>query len=315
MRVLVTGAAGFVGWVAAQAACERGWNVTGISRSKTPPQNFSGKWRPFSWTQGAQALSEILGEHSPEIIVHAAGSASVQESFKDPVADFQASVGTLSTLLEAVRNSQIAPVVMFPSSAAVYGNPKTLPISEDSSCRPVSPYGWHKHLCEELARAHASLWGTQIVIARMFSVLGPTQRRLLVWELADRLQKSGEIELLGSGHETRDYLYEKEMANALLDLALVQQARPRQSPVVVNVASGIETTTLNVAQTLAQIVAPDCSIVCRGNARPGDPERWCADITLLRSLLPEWNSATFAESLGRTLQAWRSERLIACANL
>ncbi|MDB6140048.1 MAG: UDP-glucose 4-epimerase [Verrucomicrobiaceae bacterium] len=305
VTVLVTGASGFVGRVVANEAVRRGMALHGASRQDQTPVGFEGQWHAMDWNAGVEPLAALLNEVRPEVIVHAAGSASVAESLKAPLVDFQASLGSWSLLLEAVRVSGLKPVIVFPSSAAVYGNPEVLPINEDSKCHPVSPYGWHKLLCEGLAHAHASAFGAQIVVARLFSVFGAHQRRLLLWELFDRLSRDpGPLSLMGSGQETRDFLGEVEVASALIDLALLKPGLPEGKPLIVNVASGREMTTLAVAHLMTDLCAPDREVHCLGQPRPGDPLRWCADVSRLRELLPELKEKPIAVALYEAVSAW-----------
>jgi hypothetical protein len=85
-----------------------------------------------------------MKRYAPDVVFHAAGSASVGASMSDPVSDYNASVGTWAALLEGIRQSALKPRIFFPSSAAVYGNPATLPVSEDAALAPISPYGHNK---------------------------------------------------------------------------------------------------------------------------------------------------------------------------
>jgi UDP-glucose 4-epimerase len=307
MIILVTGASGFVGRVVALESAQRGLTVHGCGSSARQPAGLPGTWHQVAWSQGVQPLADLVAEVSPDLIVHAAGSASVADSLKTPLADLQASLGTWSLLLEATRLSSRRPVLVFPSSAAVYGNPKSLPIPEETNCNPVSPYGWHKVMCENLARSHAAFFGAKIVIARLFSVIGAHQKRLLVWELFDQLQRSaGPVRLMGSGKETRDFLGEREMAGALISLAMNQiHAEPSTEPLVVNLASGREVSTLQIAQLLVDLFAPGREIVCQGEQRQGDPLRWCAEISRLRNLLPDHKPSPIEQTLHQAVAAWQ----------
>src|SRR5689334_24629851 len=107
-------------------------------------------------------LVNVIREFGPDVVVNASGTASVGASVEDPLHDFQGSVQTCADVLEAVRRSGSRPLVVIPSSAAVYGNPASLPISEDAELRPISPYGFHKAACELLAREYAECFGLNI---------------------------------------------------------------------------------------------------------------------------------------------------------
>ena len=157
MKVLVTGASGFVGTVTSVEALRRGWQVLGCGRSEHAPLHLACSWQ--KWNDDAEAMARVVESFGPDLVFHAAGSASVAASFEAPEADWAASGGTLTTLLEAVRRSGVKPLIVFPSSAAVYGNPDQLPVPESDTLHPISPYGRHKVRCEELARQHRDVHG------------------------------------------------------------------------------------------------------------------------------------------------------------
>jgi UDP-glucose 4-epimerase len=305
--VLITGAAGFVGGVVALEAAGQGMTVHGCGSRDSSPGGFPGSWHRIPRTQETGPLASVVSEVSPDIVIHAAGSASVTDSLRTPHQDLLASLGSWSVTLEACRLSGQNPVIVFPSSAAVYGNPRSLPIPEETECNPVSPYGWHKVLCENLARSHAAFFGARIVIARLFSVIGIHQRRLLAWELFNQLrQGAGPVRLMGSGEETRDFLGEQDMARALVLLARRESRSPRSAqPLVVNVASGEEVATLRLAGLLVDLCDPGRSIVCLGEVRHGDPLRWRADVSRLKSLLPDLCPLSIEETLRQTVDGWR----------
>ena len=297
MRVFVTGAAGFLGRIIISEAKGQGHEVLACSRGA------SGE-ACVCWNSDPRVLAQVIADYSPDAFFHCAGSASVGQSVTAPYEDFQASVGTWATALEAIRLSKTNPVVVFPSSAAVYGNPPQLPVHEDSAIAPVSPYGWHKALCEQMAQAHAASFGTRLVTARIFSLFGPTQQRLLLWELFQQLAGgAAAVTLAGTGHESRDYLFEEDAAQALLRLA---QVGSTGAPLIVNLAGGAEITVLELAKQLCVLVDASRPVHCLGQHRPGDPLRWCADVSRLRSLTSSLAQPDFFTSLQKTVRHWQS---------
>lgn len=290
MRILITGISGFIGGSFGRYAAAQGHTVTGAGRSSlSDPQDLAGLIRDFS----------------PDVFVQAAGSASVGASLEDPLHDFRGSVQTSAEFLDAVRRSGRDPLIIVPSSAAVYGNPASLPVSEAASLQPISPYGFHKAASELLAHEYSECFGLKIMICRFFSVFGPAQRRLLVWELYQQLAGSDEtVWLAGTGNETRDFLYIEDLATALLGLIGNSPAAAREC-LIVNVASGTETSVLTLAQTLGELVAPEKQIRCRGNLRKNDPVRWWADIDRLQTLLPSWQPRPLRDTLKLCVADWR----------
>lgn len=295
MRFLVTGASGFVARVVTAAAREQAHQVATLSRSASAGD--------FVWSNDVSALAKTLREVQPQVIFHGAGSASVARSVSDPAWDRAASLGTCETLLKAVALAGIKPVLIFPSSAAVYGNPAILPVAEDAPKSPISPYGENKLAIEHLVQAFAEEHGVKVIAARLFSVVGPSQRRLLVYELFEQaFGLESTLSLGGTGLETRDYVGEKDMAHAIVRLSTVGDFAPGFS--AFNVASGVETSVVEVAELVRSIVAPHKTVITRNQSRPGDPLRWVADTSALRHVWPEWKPASLADVLQQTLAEW-----------
>jgi UDP-glucose 4-epimerase len=307
MKLLITGVLGFIGGSVAREAARLGHEVVGVGRAPRAPADL-----PFRYAhaEGERALADLVAQAAPDAILHAAGSASVGASIAAPRDDFERAVVTWATLLEAVRRSgaRRMPRVMLPSSAAVYGDPAHLPVPESAPAAPISPYGYHKLVCELLGREYAACFGLDVLALRLFSVFGPAQRRLLVWELFDQLAGPAEVAFLqGTGRETRDYLHADDVAAAVLGLAALPRAEGGRFEAV-NVASGEEVAAIEVARLLCDRVAPGKGIECRGAPRPGDPQRWRADVTRLSSLLDPWRPRPFREALASCAAIWAEGR-------
>jgi nucleoside-diphosphate-sugar epimerase len=302
VKILTIGISGFIGGSFGRYAAQLGHEVMGSSRQKQSSKEWSGLYTPAN---DSDELRELIHDFRPDVVVNAAGTASVGASVEDPLNDFRGSVQTCADVLDAVRRSGIRPLVVVPSSAAVYGNPASLPVSEDAALQPISPYGFHKVMCELLAREYAECFGLHVLVCRFFSVFGPAQRRLLVWELYQQLSGQEPIAWLnGTGNETRDFLYIDDLNAALLGL-IDSFRRSDINYVSVNVAAGVETGVLQLAEMIRDFIAPEKEIRCRGNLHRNDPLRWRADVSKLQSLLPDWSSRTLQEGLGDCTKAWR----------
>ena len=293
---------GSIGRFAAQA----GHEVLGISRATQPSNDWHGKYVAADVVSAD--LASVIRDFAPEVVFHAAGTASVGASFAAPLDDLRASMLSWANLLDSVRRSDAQPLILFPSSGAVYGQLQSLPVKEDASIQPISPYGFHKAACELLAREYANCFSQRIIVCRLFSLFGEYQRRLLVWELFRQFAGVEEVVWLeGTGAETRDYLYTDDMAAAILSLIESQTSTPPETNYQVhNVASGVETRVLDLARQLGNIVAPEKEIRCRGIERSGDPERWQADVSSLRALLPNWQPRPLGEGLASCVAGWQN---------
>jgi UDP-glucose 4-epimerase len=214
----------------------------------------------------------------PDLAIHCAGSASVAYSLAHPEEDYQKNVGTLTDLLEFIRTQAPRCRLVFPSSPAVYGEVKTLPIVETAPLNPVSVYGKNKKICEELILAHAKKTGAPVSIVRLFSVYGPGLRKQLLWDACTKLNR-GENKFFGTGQESRDWLHVED-ATELLLLAGMSE---RGSCEIINGASGVAVTVREVLTELFTAFGRSDAPVFTGEGKAGDPSRFCADIMRARA--------------------------------
>jgi UDP-glucose 4-epimerase len=301
VRILVTGSRGFIGGSVGRALAASGHEILGLGRASQPSAGWPGE---YAQADVASAdLTMLVDGFRPDAVLHAAGPASVAASFATPQEDLRASLSTWANVLDGARRADAGPVVVFFSSAAVYGQP-ALPAAETAPVAPISPYGFHKAACEVVAREYAECFGQRVIVCRLFSVFGPRQRRLLVWELYERLRGAGDtVWLDGTGLESRDYLHVDDVAAALE--GLLAGARPDDgSCSIVNIGRGEETTVGDLAEELRRRLAPAKTVRWRGHARPGDPARWCADTSQLRALVPAWKPTPLFPGLAGCVEAW-----------
>jgi UDP-glucose 4-epimerase len=187
-------------------------------------------------------------------------------------------VGTHS-LLNALRKAKQRIRFVFLSSAAVYGNPRALPVLETSDLIPISPYGFHKVCSEALVREYAALHGLDALSLRIFSAYGPGLRRQVVYDVVRRIRPGSSLRLDGTGMESRDFVHATDVARAAF--CALERAPGRGE--AYNVASGTETTLRALATQLRKLCG-DGPIEFSGKVRTGDPANWRADIAALVAL-------------------------------
>jgi UDP-glucose 4-epimerase len=273
--VLITGAAGFIGRHVAKEFAARGWQVSGIGRSDWKDWHDYGLTAWHSVDVTSEALLEYGGK--PEVLAHFAGGAAVGYSVDHPGEDFESTVQTTSRVLEFIRLHSADTKLVYPSSAAVYGQAATLPISEESTIAPISPYGLHKQMAESLCQLYSRQYGLSISIVRLFSVYGPGLRKQLLWEACRKLHE-GQSEFFGTGKELRDWLHVSDVARLLFSASM------KSSPEcpIVNAGSGqgvaVKDILLLIAEQLHLAIAPKFS----SRPKAGDPTAYVADISKAR---------------------------------
>jgi UDP-glucose 4-epimerase len=278
-RIVVTGGAGFIG----SHLVERLAGTADVvvldnfqSGSRKNLRHVTGKVKV---TQGDIRDWEIVegvvkGSSS---IFHLAANASVPFSVQDPRYDFETNaLGTLN-VLEAARKFDVQTVV-YASSAAVYGEPEYLPMDENHSTRPISPYGVSKLAGEHMGTVYKEVYGLNFSAVRIFNTYGPRQPRYVMYDLLKKLKlNSSELEVLGTGEQVRDYCYVSDMVDALMLVA-------QKGKGTYNVAGGIPTSVREVAEFLVSQISPDKKIVYTGTSWKGDIQVLTADIQKIRTL-------------------------------
>lgn len=271
--ILVTGTHGFLGRHVARCFAHSGHAVLGIGHGEWSKEEWE-LWGLSEWHCAdvtLQTLRQYAGQ--PTAIIHCAGSGSVPFSIEDPLADFERTVETTAHVLEYVRTSAPSCRVVYPSSASVYGTVKTVPIREDCPAAPISQYGTHKLVAEQMVTSYSRQFGTSAAIVRLFSVYGCGLRKQLLWDACRKFANNDSI-FMGTGDEVRDWLHVEDAATLLMVAA--EHASP-ECPTV-NGGSGQGVTVREVLERLGSSllqtgILPSFS----GAQRKGDPTRYIAD--------------------------------------
>lgn len=280
--VLVTGAQGFLGSYIARYFASKNRRVVGTHRRSVDSATAGemGLTDSKELELPSSEFDRVLDSARPSLLVHCAGPSSVADSVTDPYSDFRHSVDVLFCVLDSVRRLVPACKVVFVSSAAVYGNPQHLPVSENSTPAPISPYGFHKLLCETLISEFTSVYGLRACTLRVFSAYGPGLRRQVLWDICRRALEDGSIRLHGTGHETRDFIHAEDVARAI---ELVDE-RADCAGEVYNLAGGIATRIDDLSTMLIDALGVNTKIEFTAVVRPGDPLFWQADMSRLSRL-------------------------------
>jgi UDP-glucose 4-epimerase len=265
-RVIVTGAAGFVGRHASRLFAAQGWHVIGIGHGTWSLEDARA-WGVAEW-HAADITFDALVNTGPaaDAIVHCAGGSSVGHSMSHPLQDFQRSCSSISAALEYARLHAPAARVVYTSSAAVYGQKDLGPIEETATIAPVSPYGLHKSFGEALCQTYATHYGIACAVLRFFSVYGRGLRKQLLWDACSKAAR-GELQFGGTGQETRDWL---EVTDAAVLLLRAVDWASAQCPVI-NGGTGESPTVREVLQELLNALNVSAQPRFSGVVRAGDP--------------------------------------------
>lgn len=277
-KVLITGASGFIGSKLLEKFKHEGYAVTGWDRNDTI---INGVIVVSVQMNDKGSVVDALHKCNPDIIIHCAGSADVGKSVANPEMDYEGNVTLTHNLLFAIHKCGLEKKrFVFLSSAGVYGNPLNLPITEDMSLNPLSPYAVHKVMCEDLCSYFNKNYGADIKIARIFSAYGVGLRKQIFWDMHMKAEKTGKLEMLGTGNESRDYIHISDVIQSLYLLATTES-----DEMIFNVANGEETTIRQATDWFAECAGiSEDQISFNGLVREGDPINWRADNSKIKRL-------------------------------
>ena len=280
MKLLIIGSEGFIGKHCVVHFSMLGYDVYTADVVETNLPNYT--CLPKANTN----FDDLFKTNKFDYCINASGSAHVGFSFDNPAIDFELNVLNVHKLLVSIRTYNANCKFINFSSAAVYGNPERLPITEEQVKNPLSPYGFHKLQSEYLVKEYHRFFNIGTASLRIFSAYGPGLKKQLFWDLFQKTSSNQKIELFGNGNETRDFIY-------IDDLVIAIQVILEKSPFdgsSYNIASGLETKISDVVSAFYHELNPSIHFQFSGQQKMGDPDNWVADISKIRSL--GFNSTT-----------------------
>ena len=215
-----------------------------------------------------------------DICINCSGAASVQNSILHPLYDFSLNTLNIVKILDAIRVHSPKCFFINLSSAAVYGNPTKLPVHEHDETAPISPYGIHKSMAERVCQMYKDFYGIKTCNLRIFSAYGIGLKKQLLWEVSKKLLETDNLELFGTGEETRDFIHISDIVQAIDKIAFSKN----KIYTIINIANGKEVTVKRIATLLRDALELDIEIKFNNETRQGDPIAWAADIARLSSV-------------------------------
>lgn len=233
MRILVTGAAGFIGSHTCQRLLSDGHDVVGVdnfdpfyARAAKEANLSQAKASPrFAFIEAdlaEEASVAAVFERGPfDVVLHLAAKAGVRPSIQDPAGYYRANIMATLQLLQRMIREKPLPRLVFASSSSVYGNAPKTPFAEtDPVDHPISPYAATKKAGELLCHTYHHLYGMDVFCLRFFTVYGPRQRPDLAIHKFARLIEAGKpIPMFGDGSTSRDYTFVGDIVQGILAAA------------------------------------------------------------------------------------------------
>lgn len=298
MNVLVTGGAGYIGSVTVEALLRRGDAVTVVDNLSTGHRGAVGAEVDFRQVslQDTGALKALFAEKEIGAVIHFAAFSLVGESVTNPAKYMNNNVAGTLSLLDAMRATQV-PRLVFSSTAATYGEPVEIPITEKHPNKPTNPYGLTKLFMEQAMEAYSHAYGLRYAALRYFNACGAIPKRgedhrpeshLIPLVLQVALGQRESISVFGTDYDTpdgtcvRDYIHVADLAQAHL-LALDHLLESGES-LVCNLGNGSGYSVKEVVDVCRKVTGHAIPVV-EGPRRAGDPSRLIADATRAREVL------------------------------
>jgi len=285
VRILVTGAAGFIGSHVCEALVARGDEVVGVDNFD-PYYARAIKERNLEALRGerrfrlvaADVAQDALPVAGAAAVVHLAARPGVRPSLEDPAGYVDANVRGTTTVLEAARRAGIARFV-FGSSSSVYGDDTPAPFAETApAVTPISPYAATKRGGELVAHALAHLHGLRVACLRFFTVYGPRQRPdLAIHRFTAAIARGQPIRMHGDGSSERDYTYITDAVAGVLGALAWTERAPAGACVAFNIGGGERVRLDRLIQTIGAALGRT-PVVERHPDQPGDVRLTAADL-------------------------------------
>jgi len=303
VQCVVTGGAGFIGSNIVDALVDRGDQVTVIDDLSTGKrENLAGALDcgaqlVVADVRDGDRIDEIFAAAAPELVFHLAAQIDVRASVTDPVADARTNVLGAINVLEAARRHGARRLVNTSTGGGLYGDAELLPTPEDHPIRALAPYGTSKQAAEGYVELYARLHGLSTVSLRYGNVYGPRQdvhgEAGVVAIFCGLALSGGRPTVFGSGRQTRDWVEVSDVVAANLRAADSDVTGP------VNIGHGEETSVLELIEALGDVAVPGLGEPVFEQARAGEVERSCLDVSRARDRLGWEAQVTLREGLVR----------------
>lgn len=321
-RLLVVGGCGYIGSHMVKCLLEAGHQVVVLDDLSTGfPDSLLGGELVVGNCGDREVLDDLFSAHVFDGVLHFASFIQVGESVVEPVKYYQNNVANALTLIEAMKDHDVK-VLIFSSTAAVFGEPARIPIDEAHPCTPINPYGMSKFMVERMLRDFDQAYGLRSVALRYFNAAGadPESRigerhnpetHLIPLALQAALGYRPALRLFGRDYPTpdgtciRDYIHVDDLADAHLR-ALEYLWNGGKSDAF-NLGNGEGFSVQEVIDTVEQVTGISVPVE-EGPRRAGDPARLVADSAKAREVLGWMPRFPSLETIVRDAYHWELRR-------
>jgi len=219
MKVLVTGGAGFIGSNIVDLLIDNRYKVTVVDNLSTgKKENLNPRAKFYKIDIRSSNLKKVFKRERPDYVLHQAAQTQVRKSILNPVYDSRININGSLNLLECCKKYNIEKIIYASSGGAVYGEPRYLPVDENHTINPISPYGVSKYMVESYLYTYNKLFGLDYIILRYSNVYGPRQdpygeAGVIAIFIGKFLNKKRPM-IFGDGNQTRDFVYVEDVAMA-----------------------------------------------------------------------------------------------------
>ncbi|MFZ5624899.1 MAG: NAD-dependent epimerase/dehydratase family protein [Gemmatimonadota bacterium] len=311
-RVLITGGAGFIGSHIAETYLAEGWDVTvldDLSRGKA--SNVPVGARFIRADIRSPEAREAIATGGFDVVNHHAAQIDVRVSVVEPAHDVSINLVGLANVLEGAALGKVKRVVFASSGGVVYGDPEVIPTPETAPKLPISPYGVSKLSSEHLLRVLGRLNGFETVALRYSNVFGPRQdpksEAGVVSIFVSRLLAGQPLIIFGDGHQTRDYVFVKDVARANV-LASTVALGPDDTldQRAFNIATSQQRSVRELAEMVGRVIGKT-PVIQFDPPRPGELLRNALDISKARAGLGWQPQYEFQDGLAELVEWFRTE--------
>lgn len=317
MRILVTGASGFIGGHLAERFLHLDHDVVAldnfdpyyttdlkehnVERCRDAAATADGE---FELVRGSILDESLVKEvvSDVDVIYHQAAQAGVRTSIENPDKTNEVNVNGTLTVLNAARDEGVERVVVA-SSSSVYGETEYLPFDELHPTRPTSPYGVSKLAAEQYARVYSRVYDVDTIVLRYFTVYGPRMRpNMAISNFVSRCANGEPPIIYGDGQQTRDFTY-------IDDIVRVNEEFLKSdfNGGVFNIGSSDNISVQRLAETIRDQLAPELAIRYT-DANTGDAQHTHADISKAAEVLDYEPKIDIERGVSKFIDWYRSER-------